>query len=188
MEPAVKSSSSIPYNDNVMNAQSSCNPSSVLIQWTNTYNTYAFNDVCIYGNDCYYEAVGGYHLSNPDICGSDPTCTVSLQAGSGGYTNGTVITGVLCEDAQNDTPPCASLVQDSWQVCVGTACVGTVCSPWHVYPPHLCTPQGVLSRASQMVADNNAVALNDTKYLAAQLVDVGNDGINSILPNYFRVR
>lgn len=39
-----------------------------------------------------------------------------------------------------------------------------------------------------MVADNNAVALNDTTNLAAQLVEVGNAGLNSSLPNFFRVR
>lgn len=47
--------------------------------------------------------------------------------------------------------------------------------------------QNVLGRAAQMVADNNAVALNDTKYLAAQLVEVGSAGVNSTLPNFFRV-
>lgn len=152
----------------------------MLINWTSTYNTYAFNYVCI-AEDCFYEAQGGYHLSQPDICGSDPDCDVFVQANSPGYTSATAITGVTCEDAL--PAPCESLYQESWNVrCAMMGCLdGIGC----IMPSPV---QGVLGRAAQMVADNNAVALNDTTYLAAQLVELGNAGVNSTLANFFRVR
>lgn len=113
MEPAIKASSSVPYIDNTMNAQSSCNPSSVLITWQNTQNTYVFNYDCIL-DECFYVATNGYPLSRPDICGNDPECTVFLQANSADYTTATCYTAVTCEDV--GTTYCSSYYQDSWNV------------------------------------------------------------------------
>lgn len=114
MAPAVTASSSQPYNDNTMNAQSSCNPSSILLSWTSTYNTYVFNYGCI-ATDCFYQAQGGHRLSESDICGSNPTCTVFLEA-SQGYTNATVYTAIDCQDALDAPTGCEGLLQDTWQV------------------------------------------------------------------------